>query len=71
MAKLTAEQKQERLQGGKRARYVRQACYAWLEMQKPKVLAKIKELALKAHPRKSQKSSPDFVLDKELASMKE
>jgi hypothetical protein len=53
----------------KRASYVRQACLQWMTLNKPEVLAKIRELAEKAHP-KTSKSRSTFVLPKELASLK-
>lgn len=53
----------------KRAGYIRQAALQWLSLNKPEVLAKIRELAIKEHP-KSGKSRSTFVLNKELASMK-
>jgi hypothetical protein len=40
-----------------------------MEKQKPAVIAKIRELALKKYP-KSSPTKPDFELDQELANLK-
>ena len=70
MAKLSAEAEQEKKNGVLRAQYIRQACYAWLAKQKPAVLAKIQELALKEYPKNSSTEKPAFVLDESLANLK-
>lgn len=64
---MSAEQ--EKKNGVLRAQYIRQACQAWMEKQKPTVLAKIRQLALDKYPKNSS-AKADFVLDKELADLK-
>ena len=70
MAKATTpEAELEKKNGVLRAQYIRQSCYAWLEKQRPTVLAKIQELALKKYP-KHGTDKAEFVLDDSLANLK-